>query len=133
MRKTAQDLVNEAMSVVTTIGVAEAQKRQAEGALVVDLRDVRELEREGLAQGAFNAPRGLLEFWVDDTCTYHHKQFADRDKPYVLYCAMGWRSALAAKTMQEMGFTRVAHIEGGFKAWREAGAPVEQKAKKPVA
>jgi 2-hydroxychromene-2-carboxylate isomerase/rhodanese-related sulfurtransferase len=130
-RKTAQDLVQDALTSVTTVGVHEALAKQANGALLVDLRDARELEREGLVAGSFHAPRGMLEFWVDDTCEYHKPQFADRNRPYVLYCAAGWRSALAAHTMQTMGFANVSHLDGGFAAWREAGAPVAQKVKKP--
>ncbi len=128
--KTAQDLVDEAMALVQTVSVDEARRLQTEGAQVVDLRDVRELEREGVVPGAVHAPRGMLEFWVDATCQYHHQAFADPAKRYVLFCAMGWRSALAARTMQEMGFANVAHIHGGFAAWKAAGAPVTEKTKR---
>ncbi len=131
MRKTAQNLVDEAMALVKTVSVDEARQMQVDGAQIVDLRDVRELEREGVVPGAFHAPRGMLEFWVDPSCQYHHKAFADSGKPYVLFCAMGWRSALAARTMLEMGFDNVTHIEGGFTAWKAAGAPVADKASAP--
>jgi rhodanese-related sulfurtransferase len=129
MKKTAEQLVAEAMAQVHTLTVADARHLHADPAVqFVDLRDVRELEREGFVPGAFHAPRGMLEFWVDPTCQYHHKTFADADKHYVLFCAMGWRSALSARTMQEMGFGKVSHIEGGFTAWKADGAPVAEKA-----
>jgi rhodanese-related sulfurtransferase len=98
----------------------------------VDLRDVRELEREGLIPGAFHAPRGMLEFWVDPASPYHHKAFADPGKRYVLFCALGWRSALATKTLQDMGLPAVAHIDGGYTAWKSAGGPTAEKPKKPA-
>jgi rhodanese-related sulfurtransferase len=130
--KTAKEMVQEAMAVVRTIDLAEAQARHAAGkALFVDLRDVRELEREGVIPGAVHAPRGMLEFWVDATSPYFHKAFegVQTGRPMVLFCAAGWRSALAAKTLMEMGFVEVAHIEGGFTAWKAAGAPVAEKAR----
>lgn len=131
LKKTARQLVDEAMAVVHTVPVADAQAAHAEGrALFVDLRDARELEREGVIPGAVNAPRGLLEFWVDPTSPYFHKAFEGtaEGRPMVLFCALGWRSALAAKALQEMGFGAVSHIEGGFTAWKAAGAPVAEKA-----
>jgi rhodanese-related sulfurtransferase len=90
----------------------------------VDLRDVRELEREGIVPGAFHAPRGVLEFWVDPQSEYFKPVFG-QGKRLVLFCAAGWRSALATKTLQDMGLTNVCHIEGGFTAWKAAGAPVQ--------
>jgi rhodanese-related sulfurtransferase len=128
-KKTAKQLVDEAMALVRTVGLAEAQALHAVGnSIFVDLRDVRELEREGVIPGAVHAPRGLLEFWVDPESPYFHKAFAE-GKPMVLFCAAGWRSALAAKSLQEMGFTDVCHVDGGFTAWKAAGAPVAEKAK----
>ncbi|MCC6948206.1 MAG: rhodanese-like domain-containing protein, partial [Bradyrhizobiaceae bacterium] len=94
----------------------------------VDLRDPRELEREGMIPGAFHAPRGMLEFWIDPESPYHKPVFA-QDKQYVFFCAGGLRSALAAQTAQRMGLKPVAHIEGGFKGWKEAGGPVETEKK----
>lgn len=90
----------------------------------VDLRDIRELGREGKIPGAFHAPRGMLEFWIDPSSPYHKDVFAS-GKHLIFYCASGWRSALAAKTAQEMGVKRVSHIDGGFTAWKDAGGPVE--------
>jgi rhodanese-related sulfurtransferase len=94
-------------------------------AVFVDLRDVRELNREGRIPEAFHAPRGMLEFWIDPESSYH-KDIFGQDRHFVFFCASGWRSALAAKTAQDLGLDRVSHIEGGFAAWREAGAPVEK-------
>ena len=90
----------------------------------VDIRDVRELKREGTVPGALHAPRGMLEFWVDPDSPYHRDVFATGNK-FVLYCASAWRSALAAKALQEMGFGPVAHIGGGFTAWKEADGPMD--------
>ena len=127
LKKTAKQLVDEATAQVRTLDLTEARARHASGdSLFVDLRDVRELEREGLIPGAVHAPRGMLEFWVDPTSPYFHKAF-ESGKPMVLFCAAGWRSALAAKTLLEMGFADVSHVGGGFTAWKEAGAPVADK------
>ena len=95
-----------------------------DGVVLVDLRDPRELEREGRIPGAFHCPRGMLEFWIDPESPYHKPIFG-QDKRFVFFCAGGWRSALAAATASEMGLKPVAHIEGGFGAWRKAGGPVE--------
>jgi rhodanese-related sulfurtransferase len=96
----------------------------------VDLRDPREREREGIIPGALSCPRGMLEFWIDPESPYHKPVFA-QDKTFVFYCAAGWRSALSAATAQDMGLKPIAHIEGGFAAWKNAGGPVEavEKAK----
>ena len=128
MKKTSKALVEEAMSQVTTYTVEQARVLHAHpGVQFVDIRDVRELEREGVIPGALHAPRGMLEFWVDPESPYHRDVFA-QDKEYVLFCAGGWRSALATKTLMDMGLERVAHVEGGFTAWKGAGAPVAEKA-----
>ena len=127
MKKTAKNLVDEAMVQVTTYTVEQARALHGHpGVQFVDLRDVRELEREGVIPGAVHAPRGMLEFWVDPESPYHRDVFA-QDKEYVLFCAAGWRSALATKTLMDMGMERVAHVGGGFSAWKEAGGPVEAK------
>jgi rhodanese-related sulfurtransferase len=96
----------------------------------VDLRDPRELEREGRIPGAFHCPRGMLEFWIDPESPYHKPLFAE-DKRFVFFCAGGWRSALAAQTAHHMGLQPVAHIKGGFGEWRKAGGPVEPPTAKP--
>src|SRR6478735_2928885 len=95
----------------------------------VDLRDPRELEREGRVPGAFHCPRGMLEFWIDPDSPYHKPVFA-QDKRFVFFCAGGWRSALAAQTAHRMGLGPVAHIAGGFGAWRKANGPLEAPAPK---
>ena len=119
-------LVDEAMAQVTTYNVDEVRQRLDDPALqLVDIRDARELEREGTLPGAINAPRGMLEFWVDPDSPYYKPVFGDEDKQYVLFCGAGWRSALAAKALQDMGMTNVAHIDGGFTEWAKQGAPVE--------
>jgi rhodanese-related sulfurtransferase len=127
MKRTAKSLVDEAMTQVTTYTPEKARALHGhQGVQFVDVRDVRELEREGVMPGAVHAPRGMLEFWVDPESPYHRDVFA-QDKEYVLFCALGWRSALATKTLMDMGLERVAHIDGGFTAWKEAGGPVESK------
>jgi rhodanese-related sulfurtransferase len=130
MKKTAAALVEEAMAQVTTYTIDQARALHAHpGVQFVDIRDVRELEREGAIPGAVHAPRGMLEFWVDPSSPYHRDVFA-QEKEYVLFCAAGWRSALATKTLMDMGFERVAHVEGGFSAWKQAGGPVQATAAK---
>ena len=90
----------------------------------------RELQRDGKVPGAFHCPRGMLEFWIDPESPYHKPQFA-RGQEFVFFCAGGWRSALAAQTAQRMGLKPVAHIRGGFGAWKTAGGPVEAPPPKP--
>ena len=119
-------LVDEAMAQVTTYSVAEVQaKLDNPQVQIVDIRDVRELEREGTVPGALLAPRGMLEFWVDPASPYFKPIFADESKEFVLFCGAGWRSALATKTLQDMGMTNVAHIDGGYAEWVKQGAPTE--------
>lgn len=128
--KSSRQLVDEAMAQIVTIGLDEARALHGDDSvLFVDLRDVRELEREGVVPGAMHAPRGMLEFWVDPESPYFNKRFGE-GKRLVLFCAMGWRSALAAKTLLDMGVQPVCHIEGGFTAWKAGGAPVAEKTKK---
>ncbi|WP_420396241.1 rhodanese-like domain-containing protein [Nioella sp.] len=118
-------LVAEAKAVIETISPADALARAEAGdALLVDIRDVRELDREGRIPGAFHAPRGMLEFWIDPDSPYHKPPLAT-DKTLVLFCASAWRSALSAKALQEMGVENVAEIDGGFTAWKKAGLPVD--------
>ena len=97
--------------------------------LLVDIRDVRELQREGRVPGAFHCPRGMLEFWIDPASPYHKPQFAE-DKKFVFFCGGGLRSALAAQTAQHMGLKPIAHVAGGFAAWKKAGGPIETPADK---
>ncbi len=122
-------LVDEAMAQVTTYSVDQVRQRLDDpGVQLIDIRDVRELERAGTLPGAFNAPRGMLEFWVDPDSPYFKPVFGDEGKEYILFCAAGWRSALATKTLQDMGLAKVAHIDGGFDAWQQQGAPIESYA-----
>lgn len=117
-------LLDEANAVIRTLSVEEARALLGrEDVQFIDLRDPRELEREGRMPGAFHCPRGMLEFWIDPESPYAKPVF-QQDKTFVFFCAGGWRSALSAKTAQEMGLKPVAHIEGGFGAWKKAGAPV---------
>ena len=130
MKKTVKSMVSDAMDVITPYSVDDAREMHGrDDVQFIDIRDVRELEREGVIPGAFHAPRGMLEFWVDPESPYHKPLFA-QNKQFVLFCAAGWRSALATRTLQDMGVDKVAHIEGGFTAWKEAGAPIAEKAKK---
>ena len=100
--------------------------------LLVDIRDIRELQRDGKVPGAFHCPRGMLEFWIDPASPYHKPAFA-QDKKFVFFCAGGLRSALAAQTAHRMGLKPVAHVQGGFGAWKKAGGPVEAMEEKKKA
>ncbi|HMO45137.1 MAG TPA: rhodanese-like domain-containing protein [Rubrivivax sp.] len=123
-------MIDEATAAITTYSIEEARDLHGrEDVQFIDIRDVRELERDGVIPGAFHAPRGMLEFWVDPESPYHKPVFSE-GKRLVLFCAAGWRSALSTKTLQDMGLERVAHIDGGFGAWKASGAPVAEKAKK---
>lgn len=122
-------LVDEAMVEVTTYTVAEVIAKSADSKTkdkvqIVDIRDIREL-KDGTVTGSYHAPRCMLEFWVDPESPYHKKIWADESKEFILFCGAGWRSALAAKTLQDMGMTNVAHIDGGYAAWLEAGGSIE--------
>ena len=118
-------LVAEANALVRTLSLDEAKALFGrEDVQFVDLRDPRELEREGRMPGAFHCPRGMLEFWIDPESPYAKPQF-QQEKTYVFFCAGGWRSALAARSAQEMGLAPVAHIDGGFGAWKKSGGAVE--------
>ena len=129
--KGVMDLVAEAEKVITTLSTAEAIKRHGDDDVVfVDIRDIRELEREGTILGAEHAPRGMIEFWFDPDSPYHKEKFTDENKTYVLFCAAAWRSALAAQTLTEMGFENVVHFTDGFKGWKEAGGEIEEKKKR---
>ena len=121
-----RQLVDEANAQITTYSVAQVRERLHDPkAQIVDIRDVRELEREGTVPGALLAPRGMLEFWVDPASPYYKPVFGDESREFILFCGAGWRSALAAKALQDMGMTNVAHIDGGFAEWVKQGAPTE--------
>jgi rhodanese-related sulfurtransferase len=118
-------LVDAAEREIETLEIEDALKLHGrDDVLLVDIRDIRELQREGRVPGAFHCPRGMLEFWIDPESSYHKPQFA-QDKQFVFFCAGGLRSALAAHTAQRMGLKPVAHIRGGFGAWKRAGGPIE--------
>ena len=125
--KSSRQLVDEATANITTYTVDQVRERLGKDPRLqlVDIRDVRELEREGTVPGAVLAPRGMLEFWVDPASPYFKPVFGDESKEFVLFCGAGWRSALAAQALQDMGMSNVAHVEGGFGAWLKAGAPTE--------
>jgi rhodanese-related sulfurtransferase len=130
LRKGFKQMVDEAKGRITTITLEDAKARLGrDGVVFVDLRDVRELEREGMIPGAFHCPRGMLEFWLDPESPYHKDVFAS-GKEFVFYCNGAWRSALAADTAQQMGLPRVLEMDGGFTAWKNAGFPVAQRESK---
>ena len=123
--KSTKSLIAEANKIVETISIDEAKKIvSSEKHILIDLRDIRELKREGKIPGAFSCPRGMLEFWIDPESPYH-KEIFNQDITYVFYCASAWRSALSAKTAMDMGLKPVLHIEGGFMAWKKADGDVE--------
>ena len=125
LKKGVKELVAEANAEIQTITAADAVKLKSDpNVVLVDLRDIRELNRDGRVPGAFHAPRGMLEFWVDPESPYYKEIFGS-GKKFVFFCAGGMRSALAAQAVQRMGLEPVCHIEGGFRAWKEAGGPVE--------
>ena len=122
-----KDMVAEAKAGIETMPVEEAMRAAAAGEIqLVDIRDVRELDREGRIPGALHAPRGMLEFWVDPESPYHKPAF-DTDKKLVLFCASAWRSALATRTLREMGLENVAEMADGFKGWVAAGGDVDKR------
>lgn len=126
MSKGFKQLVAEANAQVQTLTPEEAMKSVGDGrTLFVDLREAEELKRDGKVPGAVQAPRGMLEFYIDPGSPYHKPEFAS-GKKVLFYCASGGRSALACKTAQEMGLTNAAHIGGGFRSWLEKSGPVEK-------
>ena len=130
MKKGFKQMVDEAKARISTLSLADAKTRLGkEGTVFVDLRDVRELEREGQIPGAFHCPRGMLEFWLDPDSPYAKPIFQE-GKEFVFFCNASWRSALAADTAQQMGLENVHEMDGGFTAWKSAGFPVEAREKK---
>jgi rhodanese-related sulfurtransferase len=125
--KGCKTLVDEARGRIRTISLDEAKAKLGRDDVVfVDLRDPRELERDGMIPGAFHAPRGMLEFWVDPASPYYKEVFGS-GKEFVFYCASGWRSALATDVVQQMGLEPVCHIDGGFNGWKKVGGAVAYK------
>ena len=119
--KSSQTLVSQALKEVKTISTEEAHKMVSESKCnLIDIRDIRELQKEGQVEGANHIPRGMLEFWLDPESVYFKEGKLDLKKEMVLFCAGGLRSALAAKTLKDMGFDKVSHIDGGFAAIRQS-------------
>src|SRR5437868_14104323 len=130
MKKGSRKLADGPRARTTPTTLAGAKRRHGRDDVVfVDLRDVRELEREGMIPGAFHCPRGMLEFWIDPDSPYHKDVFAS-GKEFVFYCNGAWRSALAADVAQQMGLERVLEMDGGFTAWKNAGLPVAERESK---
>ena len=130
IKKGIKELCDEASAEIETLSVEQAQALHGkDGVTFIDIRDPRELWRDGGVPGAINVTRGMLEFWIDPASPYY-KEFFNSGNKFVFFCAGGLRSALATKTAQDMGLTPVCHIEGGFGAWKKAGAPVEPVAPK---
>lgn len=130
LKTTVKAMVEAANREIETIPVEQAKALlKDENVVFVDIRDVRELERDGMIPGALHAPRGMLEFWVDPESPYHKDVFAS-GKRFVFYCASAWRSALATKALKDMGLEPVAHLEGGFNGWKNAGGEVVERPKK---
>lgn len=126
-----RELAEQAQSEITALSVEDALKRKDDGTLVfVDVRDIREVEKSGTIDGSHHAPRGMIEFWFDPESPYHRDIYGDPDKTYVLFCNAEWRSALSAKSLQDMGIRNVAQLFGGLPAWRDAGGPVIEKPRK---
>ena len=126
-----EELIAHAMAQIETVPLEKAQILLDDPDTVfVDIRDVRELEREGMIPNAMHAPRGMLEFWVDPDSPYYKPIFGE-GKRLVLYCASAWRSALATETLLRMGVPNVSHLEGGFSAWKKAQLPTVDKPTKP--
>lgn len=127
IKVSAKQLVAEANAEIETLSAEDAMSvHEDEDTILVDIRDVRELKREGKVPGAIHAPRGMLEFWVDPESPYYRDVFGS-GKKFIFFCAGGLRSALATQQLQRMGLEPVAHIEGGFGAWRDAGGTVEKE------
>ncbi|MCP4318705.1 MAG: rhodanese-like domain-containing protein [Hyphomicrobiales bacterium] len=125
--KHVKDMVAAANKVIECLSAEEAIALHGdENVLFVDLRDVRELQREGFVPGAFHCPRGMLEFWIDPDSPYAKEEFQS-GKRFVFYCASGWRSALSARTAKDMGLEGVRHIVSGFSGWKNAGGATEER------
>ena len=129
--KTSQYLVNEAKKKISTLSAKEVKELYQKGEIkLIDIRDIRELWKEGTIDNSIHIPRGMLEFRLDPTSSYFKERKVGEAKQLVLFCALGLRSALATKSLVEMGFSNVAHVEGGFDALKEVGLEIIKKAKK---
>ena len=129
--KSSQDLVEEALKNIETLEAEKVKFLQEEGKCVlVDIRDIRELWKEGTVKNSKHIPRGMLEFWLDPKSSYYKQGKFEEQKKMVLFCALGFRSALATKSLVDMGFTNVAHVNGGFDALKNAGLEIVEKERK---
>ncbi len=129
--KSSQTLVEEAHKKIETLNTTEVKDLVDKGEItLIDVRDIRELWKEGTIENSKHIPRGMLEFWLDPESSYFKENKIRNIKKMVLYCALGWRSALATKSLVEMGFKNVAHVEGGFEALKKSGLNVVKKEKK---
>lgn len=125
MAKSAMELVKHAKEQIENLSPSQVKTELDNGnATLIDIREAEELQQNGQIPGSHHAPRGMLEFYADETLPYHRPEF-DKNKRMILHCASGGRSALAAATLKEMGYTNVAHLDGGIKAWKEAGMPIK--------
>jgi rhodanese-related sulfurtransferase len=130
LTKSSKQLVQEANAKIQTLSLDEAKEKLGQPDVqFVDIRDVRELEREGTIPGSLHVPRGMLEFWVDPDSPYFKPVFSE-DKQFILFCQSGWRSALATATLQDMGLNGVCHIDGGYSNWKDSGGATEAKEKR---
>lgn len=121
-----RQLVDEAEAIIETLTVEQVKPLlDDDGVQIIDIRDIRELKREGKMPGAYHCPRGMLEFWIDPESPYHKDIFA-KDQKFVFFCGGGWRSALAARSAHEMGIGPVAHMAGGWAEWKKAGGAIEE-------
>ena len=129
--KSSQQLVKEAQKNIETLNSDEIKKLLENNEItLIDVRDIRELWKEGTIENSKHIPRGMLEFWLDPESTYYQNNKIQNIKKMVLFCALGWRSALATKSLVEMGFKNVAHVDGGFDALKKNGLKVVTKEKK---
>ena len=124
--KSAADMVSDAKQQIENLSPDQVEEEISKGnATVIDIRESEELQQNGKIAGSVHAPRGMLEFYADSSLLYHRPEF-DKNKRLILHCASGGRSALATATLKQMGYENVAHLDGGFKAWKETGKPVAE-------
>ena len=129
--KSSQTLVEEAQKNIETLTPSEVKKLHENNEItLIDVRDIRELWKEGTIERSKHIPRGMLEFWLDPSSTYYQSNKIQDIKKIVLFCALGWRSALATKSLVDMGFKNVAHVNGGFDALKKSGLKIVAKEKK---
>ena len=129
--KSSQVLVEEAKKKIKTLKASDVKQSLEKGTVtLIDIRDIRELWKEGTVKGAMHIPRGMLEFWLDPESSYYKSNKIKDIKKMVLFCALGWRSALATKSLIDMGFKNVAHVDGGFDALKKNGFNIVEKEKK---